>query len=849
MAKNLLIVESPAKAKTIEKYLGDDFMVRASMGHIRDLPENDMAVDINNGFQPIYQVSKDKEDIVRQLKTLARQAERVWLATDEDREGEAISWHLLDELGLDIESTYRIVFHEITKSAIQKAVQNPRRVNMALVDAQQARRILDRLVGYELSPVLWKKVKYGLSAGRVQSVAVRLIVEREREILSFKEKAQFKISALFQHEKNKQFKAEGPDKIADIDTANLFLQRCINAKYRVAAVEKKPGKRSPAAPFITSTLQQEAARKLGFSVSQTMTLAQKLYEAGYITYMRTDSVNLSEEALTAIGQVIHQNYGIHYHHRRQYTNKTANAQEAHEAIRPTDFTLRNLGADAAQKKLYELIWKRAVASQMADAQIERTIVQIEIIEADIPLPENAARQPKLPNLVATGEVIKFDGFLCLYLEGKDDEELDEENNMLPDLKVDQFLNILELSATERFTRPPARYTEATLVKKLEELGIGRPSTYAPTISTIIKRTYVSKEDRQGKLRNYRVLLLKDNKIQIQQLQETVGAEKGKLFPSDLGILVTDFLVANFPDIVDYKFTADVEEEFDEIARGNLKWNEMMQEFYDPFHQKVIQTEQQAARTSGDRPLGEDPQTGKPVIARLGRYGPIVQIGAADDPAKRFASLRPDQRIETITLAEALSLFQLPRKLGEFEGKMVQVNIGRFGPYVQHDGKYAPIPKELDPYSITLSEAIEIIENKRKADAEKLLMSFPDEIQILNGRWGPYISTPNGNYKLPKQYLAAVEDRSLTLADLQEIIHQQDAEGGPKRKPGFPGRNKTAAAAAEKPAAKLKKENGATDKNARNSKTAKLKSKKLELSSEIIPEVPKAKLIKKKKTTE
>ncbi len=784
---NLLIVESPAKAKTIGKYLaeiatrrntGDTFDVEASFGHIRDLPKGDDAIDIAGGFEPIYIVPDDKREQVNKLKRLAKQADQIWLATDEDREGEAIAWHLCQVLELDPDTAQRIVFNEITRQAIERAIDAPRPVDMHLVDAQQARRVLDRLVGFELSPILWKKVKFGLSAGRVQSVALRLIVEREREVVAFRPEAYFQVQAELGAD-GKAFKAALGRKLKSVTDAQAFLQQAIGASLAVASVEQKPGRRTPAAPFTTSTLQQEASRKLGYSVAQTMRLAQTLYEEGHITYMRTDSVTLSETALQGTRAQIETAFGERYHKRRIYSNKTANAQEAHEAIRPTDFAARTV-ASGQEQKLYELIWKRTLASQMADAELERTVAEIAITPA-------GAGAPIKDPLTATGEVIKFDGFLRLYLEGKDEEDDTEDSGLLPPLRVGQAIALRALTATERFTRPPARYTEASLVKALEERGIGRPSTYAPTISTIQKREYVAREDREGTPRSYRVLTLKDNAVVADTAVENIGAERGKLFPSDLGFLVTDFLVEYFPDVVDYDFTKSVEEDFDEISRGERPWREMMHAFYEPFHQKVESTERTAARVQGERQLGLDPKTGKPVFARLGRFGPIAQIGGVDDTAKTFASLRPNQRLETLTLEEALDLFKLPRSLGDYEGEELVVNVGRFGPYVRHGkASYVSIPKAHDPFDIDRDTAVALLEAKRKADRERVIKTFEGtNLQILNGRWGPYLTDGVKNAKVPK----GTEPATLTQEEVAELI-----AAAPEAKGRFARRGKTTKAA-------------------------------------------------------
>ncbi len=768
MAKNLLIVESPAKAKTIEKILGSDFEVKSCYGHIRDLEKDDMGIDIKNNFSPKYIIPEEKQKVVKELKDTAKKSEEVWLATDEDREGEAISWHLCEVLGLNPDNTKRIVFHEITKPAIKKAVDNPRLLNMNLVNAQQARRVLDRLVGFELSPVLWRKMsmKNSLSAGRVQSVAVRLIVEREREINHFTPVSSFKVEAFFKaddlNKKPITFKAEGPSKLDNENTARQFLEKCIGASYKVKDIQVKPARKTPSAPFTTSTLQQEASRKLGYSVSKTMLLAQKLYEAGQITYMRTDSVNLSETALEDIRNAITGNYGDRYHHQRVYKNKNENAQEAHEAIRPTYMNTTKV-EDSDSQRLYDLIWKRTMASQMSDAELERTIAKINISTAS-------------EELTASGEVLKFDGFLKLYMEGRDDEDEDEENeSMLPPLTPGQMLELKEMKAQEKFTRPAPRYTEASLVKKLEELGIGRPSTYAPTISTVQKRNYVEKRDKDGDKRTMRTLTLKADLIDQISYEETYGSERNKLFPTDLGMVVTDFLSDHFKKVMDYSFTAKIEEEFDEIARGEKQWNKMIDEFYNPFHKDVEDTLLNAERAKGERLLGEDPTTGKPVSARLGRFGPMVQIGTVNDEEKpKFAKLKPNQSIETISMAEAMELFRLPRTLGMFEEKEVVVNIGRFGPYAQHDGKFYSLKKEMDPYEVELDEVAPLIEEKRKAAAESTIKIFEKEkIKILKGPYGAYIKKGLRNYKIPKDRLEQAAD--LTLEEVQTIIAEAPAK--------------------------------------------------------------------------
>jgi DNA topoisomerase-1 len=767
MAKNLLIVESPAKAKTIEKILGEDFEVKSCYGHIRDLEKSDMGIDIDNQFEPRYIVPEDKEKVVKELKSVAKKSSEVWLATDEDREGEAISWHLCEVLGLDPSTTKRIVFHEITKPAIQSAVKTPRILDMNLVNAQQARRILDRIVGFELSPVLWRKMsmRNNLSAGRVQSVAVRLIAEREREINAFQSTSTFKIEAFFAAKdisnKPVTFKAEG-SKYNAAEDAEKFLQSCIGAKYTVRDIQVKPAKKSPAAPFTTSTLQQEASRKLGYSVSRTMLLAQKLYENGYISYMRTDSVNLSDTALDDIKAKIRSQYGAEYVQLRKYKNKNESAQEAHEAIRPT--AMERLTVDDADcRRLYELIWKRTMASQMADAELEKTIAKINISTNN-------------QDLTAQGEVLKFEGFLKVYREDRDEDDTEEEDaeGMLPPLEVNQPVEFKEMKATERFSRPAPRFTEASLVKKLEELGIGRPSTYAPTISTILKRGYVEKRDKEGVKRSYRILLLRADAISKLTDEETTGAEKAKLFPTDLGLVVTDFLKQYFDDIMDYGFTARIEEEFDEVAQGKLKWNRMLKDFYTPFKKDVDNTIENAERIKGERELGADPTTGKPVVARMGRYGPMVQIGSTEDEEKpRFAKLKATQSIETISLDEALDLFKLPRNLGQFEDNDVTVNIGRFGPYIAHDKKFYSLAKEFDPYTITLDEAIPIVIEKRKAKEERTIKVFEKEkIQVLRGPYGPYLKQGLRNFKLSKEQQERAAD--ITLEEALKTIEELKA---------------------------------------------------------------------------
>jgi len=770
MAKNLLIVESPAKAKTIEGYLGKDFTVKSSYGHIRDLVKSEDAIDIQNNFAQKYEVPADKKQVVSELKKLAKEADIVWLASDEDREGEAISWHLFDTLGLKDDSTRRIVFHEITKPAILKAIENPRKIDYNLVYAQQARRVLDRLVGFELSPVLWKKVKPSLSAGRVQSVAVRLIVEREREINKFNAEAAFKIVAIFGKGRD-AFKAELPERFAKQEDAEKFLKDCIGADFTVNTLDTRPAKRSPAAPFTTSTLQQEASRKLGFSVSRTMTVAQKLYESGKITYMRTDSVNLSDMALNAAAKEINSAYGEKYHQLRKYKTKSAGAQEAHEAIRPTYFDVHTIDGDASEKRLYELIWKRAIASQMSEALFEKTTAKISI-------------STRKEELVANGEVMKFDGFLKVYLESSDEDEdstASEDNAILPPLAKGQLLDAQEISATERYTRPPARYTEASLVKKLEELGIGRPSTYAPTISTIQNRGYVVKEDREGKARNFRVLTLKAGNISKEEKTENTGAERGKLFPTDIGSVVNDFLVQYFKEIVDYHFTATVEKQFDEIAQGLEEWTDMIRNFYQPFHKGVENTIETADKATGERDLGVHPENGKKVSVRIGRFGPFVQVGESEDKETEkplYASLRAGQSIETITLEQAIELFKLPKKVGQFEDKDMTVAIGKFGPYVRHDGAFYSLTKEIDPLDLTEEQAIELIVTKRKRDAERVIKTFAEaaDVKVLNGRWGPYIEFGKQNVKIPK-------DKEPTALTFEECKALADAEAKAPKKPG------------------------------------------------------------------
>lgn len=860
MSKNLVIVESPAKARTIEGYLGKDFVVKSSYGHVRDLPKDDMAIDIQNGFRPVYEVTPEKRQVISELKKLAKEADVIWLATDDDREGEAISWHLKEALGLR-DDTKRIVFHEITKKAIQHAIESPRLIDIDLVNAQQARRVLDRLVGFELSPVLWKKIKSGssmaLSAGRVQSVAVRIIVEREREIDGHNTKSSYKVTAQFIVDNGKILNAELPKNFNTVEESRDFLEKCRAAIFTIKNLETKPAKKSPAPPFTTSTLQQEASRKLSFSVLQTMTLAQKLYESGKISYMRTDSTNLSQEAIDKAKQAITNDFGAHYVHTRQYKTKSESAQEAHEAIRPTDFSVKTAGGDRNEQRLYDLIWKRSIASQMADAQLERTTATIGISTT----PEE---------LIAQGEVIKFDGFLKVYLESTDDED-EESKGMLPPLSIGQILNLDQMKATQRFSRPAPRYTEASLVKKLEEMGIGRPSTYAPTISTIVKRQYVIKEDRPGKEREFKELILRQGQIQEKTGKENYGSEKAKLFPTNMGLVVNDFLVEYFEAIVDYKFTATVEKDFDEIANGKIEWQDMIQNFYGDFHRNV-ETVQGAALTGskpGSRDLGIDPATGKKVSARLGKYGAYVQIGEATDEDKpQFANLKKDQLIETISLEDALDLFSLPREVGFFEDKPMVIGIGKFGPYVKHDDKYVSLSKEDDPYtvsaertveliqqkrienisesigefegklittgkgrfgpyvkhddkyvslpkgefpaSLTLERAIELIQQKRLTESNKYIKEFPENptVKVVNGMYGPYISIGKRNVKIPKD----VEPASLTLEDCLKLAGgDAGAEEKPKAKAKAKKVTKTTKAPAAAKSAPAKKTAAAVKK--------------------------------------
>ncbi|WP_339752972.1 type I DNA topoisomerase [uncultured Winogradskyella sp.] len=773
MPKNLVIVESPAKAKTIEKFLGKDYKVESSFGHIADLPSKELGVDVDGDFMPKYQVSKDKKDVVKKLKSLAKKADMVWLASDEDREGEAIAWHLAETLGLDKDKTKRIVFHEITKTAINKAIENPRSIDYNLVDAQQARRVLDRIVGYELSPVLWRKVKGGLSAGRVQSVSVRLIVERERAVQGFEPIASYRLDAEFKTVNGNSFKAKLPKNFNSEEDALKFLNDNINASYQVSDLQKKPAKKSAAAPFTTSTLQQEASRKLGYSVGRTMSNAQRLYEAGLITYMRTDSVNLSEEAKKGAENEIISAYGAEYSNPKNYKGKSKGAQEAHEAIRPTDFANHTVNAERDQARLYDLIWKRAIASQMSDAKLERTNLKIQI---------NASNKTnKL--FVANGEIITFEGFLKVYLEGTDDEDAEQEG-ILPDLKVGEKLQNKYITATQRFTRPPARYTEASLVKQLEELGIGRPSTYAPTISTIQNRNYVEKGTNEGDERAYKQLVFQNQSIIDNALTEKVGSNKGKLVPTDIGIIVTDFLVNHFESILDYNFTAKVEESFDDIAEGKEDWRVMMKDFYKGFHPQVEDVQENAERESGERILGEDPKTGRQVSVRLGKFGPMVQVGTLEDEEKpKFASLSPDQQLNSITFEEAMDLFQLPKALGHYNDDEVEVNNGRFGPYVRFGKKFVSLPKGVDPLSVELNEAIVYIKEKELADAP--IYVYKDlEVIKGKGRFGPFIKWNNMFINVNKKYdwdnlseediVTLIEEK--IQKEIDKVIHNWEDEG-------------------------------------------------------------------------
>lgn len=772
MQKNLVIVESPAKAKTIEKFLGKDFKVMSSYGHIRDLKKKDFSIDIANGFQPIYEVPADKKKLVEELKKQASDSEIVWLASDEDREGEAIAWHLYEVLGLDPEHTKRIVFHEITKNAILHAIDTPRDIDLNLVNAQQARRILDRIVGFELSPVLWRKVKPALSAGRVQSVAVRLIVEREREIQAFTPEAAYRVIGIFivtaANGDKSELKAELNKRFKTKEEAEAFLNSCKSTDFVIEDIQTRPGKKSPAAPFTTSTLQQEAARKLGYSVSQTMSVAQKLYENGHITYMRTDSVNLSDLAINTAKEEIFSTMGERYWKYRQFTTKAKGAQEAHEAIRPTYLNKVKVDGTAQEKKLYELIWKRTIASQMADAELEKTTATIGLATAS-------------EKFVAVGEVLKFDGFLRVYLESTDDESESSDSGLLPPMKVGEVLNMQNITATERFTQRPARYSEASLVRKLEELGIGRPSTYAPTITTVQNREYVEKGDKEGVERSFTVLTLSKDKIKEQTKTEITGADKAKLFPTNIGVVVNDYLTENFPNILNYSFTADVEKEFDSIAEGDLNWVQALDKFYGPFH-TTVETSLAAKqeRKVGERLLGNDPKTGKPVSVKIGRFGPMVQIGSNEDEEKpQFASLMKGVLMEDMTLEQALKHFELPRTLGEYENEVITVAVGRFGPYVKFGKLFVSLPKGANPMETSLDEAIELIEAKKKQEAEKFIKKFDEEpeLEVLNGRFGPYIAYSGSNYKIPK----GTDPKVLTLEECMTIIKDQPAKKTTARK--------------------------------------------------------------------
>ncbi|MFZ5554899.1 MAG: type I DNA topoisomerase [Bacteroidota bacterium] len=811
MVKNLVIVESPAKAKTIEGFLGKEFTVKSSYGHVRDLASSGLSIDIEKGFLPSYEISEDKRKVVTELKKLAKEAEMIWLATDEDREGEAISWHLKEALELPEKRTKRITFNEITKTAIKKAIESPRTIDKNLVDAQQARRVLDRLVGYELSPVLWKKVKPSLSAGRVQSVAVRLIVERERDIQKFKAETFYKFTGVFMVEGKHIVKAELNKRFTNKKDALAFIEKCKSASFKISDLVTKPSKKSPAAPFTTSTLQQEASRKLGYSVSRTMSIAQKLYEEGHITYMRTDSVNLSDTALLGAKNTIVKMFGSDFANPKKYVTKSKGAQEAHEAIRPTYPDKQSVPGDTAEQKLYDLIWKRTIASQMADALLEKTTADISI--------SNASEY-----FIAQGEVLKFEGFLKVYIESSDDESEEENEGMLPPLKVGQSLQPSVITGTQRFTHHPPRYTEASLVKKLEELGIGRPSTYAPTISTIQKRGYVVREDRDGVKRNFDMITLSSGKIKEEILSENTGAEKSKLFPTDIGMIVNDFLVEHFKDILDYGFTASVEKEFDDIAQGMMKWNEMIKRFYKPFHKGVEETLEHGERASGSRELGIDPVSGKTVTAKIGRFGPMIMIGNAEDEEKpRFSSLRKDQSIATISLEEAMELFKLPRTLGEVNEKKVVANVGRFGPYVSYDGIFASLKKSEgdDPMTVDLKRALVLIEEKRKSNAERTIKTFPEnkEVLVLKGRWGAFIKMGRKNARIPK----GIEPAELTLEKCLELL----GEDGKKNKKGKKMAEKPAAnknTAKSKPAAKKTpvKKSAAKKPSAKKSATKKKK---------------------------
>ena len=780
MQKNLVIVESPAKAKTIEKFLGKDYRVMSSFGHIRDLKEKDFGIDVTKNYKPDYVIPSDKKKLVADLRKSAEESDVVWLASDEDREGEAIAWHLYEVLGLKDKETHRIVFHEITKTAILNAIENPRDINLDVVDAQQARRVLDRIVGFELSPVLWRKIKPSLSAGRVQSVTVRLVVEREREIQQFQAEASFRVVATFKVKneagQDVEFKAELRNRFATEAEAKSFLESAISANYNVESIETRPTRRTPAAPFTTSTLQQEASRKYGFPVATTMRVAQSLYESGKITYMRTDSVNLSDLALNTAKAEILEMAGEKYYKRRQYSTKSKGAQEAHEAIRPTYINVHEIEGTAQERKLYDLIWKRTIASQMADAEFEKTTAVINIDNSD-------------EKFVATGEVLKFDGFLNVYMESTDDDSMVETQyiasqsaeGMLPKLAEGEILSMSQMQAQERFTQRPARYTEASLVRKLEELGIGRPSTYAPTISTILARDYVEKKEIQNEARPYRILTLKNGKIKEEDKVEKASIEKGKLSPTDIGIVVNDYLLANFPNIMDYNFTARVELDFDKIAEGKLEWTKNIDGFYTQFHPNVEEVMHSTGKKAGERELGIDPVSGRPVFVKIGRFGPVAQIGLASDEEKpKFASLRAGQSMEALTLEEALELFKLPVDLGEYEGESLSVGVGKFGPYVRHGKSYVSIPKDEDPLTVTRDRAIELIAEKRQADKNREIKKFEaEDILVLNGRFGAYITHAGENYKLPKGTVAA----DLTLEQCQEIIANETnkSKGTTKKK--------------------------------------------------------------------
>ncbi len=801
MSKNLVIVESPAKAKTIEKFLGKDYHVMSCFGHIRDLPKRHLCIDIEHGFHPEYEIQADKKTLIAQLSKAAKEADCVWLASDEDREGEAIAWHLSQVLKLEPAKTKRIVFNEITQTAILNAIEHPRDLDYDLVDAQQARRVLDRLVGYEISPLLWRKVRPNLSAGRVQSVAVRLVVEREEEIKHFKEKSSYKVVASFGN-----FSAELDTRFQTKEEARKFLESCASASFSVSGMEIKPSKRSPAAPFTTSTLQQEASRKLGFPVSKTMVVAQQLYEEGFITYMRTDSVNLSSLAIGMAKEQILDTYGEKYSRPRNFSTKTKGAQEAHEAIRPTQMSRTAISGDPSRVKLYDLIWKRALASQMADAEIEKTQINIQI-------------SGHTEYFIARGEVILFDGFLKVYAESKDDEEDDKGEKRLPVLKQGDMLKLEHMLAREVFSQHSPRYSEASLVKKLEELGIGRPSTYAPTISTILKREYVAKEDRPGHIRPYTALKLKDGQVEELHLQENTGAEKAKLFPTDVGILVNQFLVKYFSPIMDYGFTADVEKQFDEIAQGDMKWNEMIAAFYQPFHKQVEDTAQNSEKVSGERLLGVDPATGKNVYVRLGRFGPMVQRGETQSEGKvDFASLKKGISMEEVSLEQALEMFKLPRTVGIYEGEEITAAAGRFGPYLKYKGSFVSIPKTDDPLVIDLDRAVELIKAKAEAEQKKVIKTFDEEpeLHILNGRYGPYISFENKNYKIPKGCDASL----LSLEDCRRILAEEQPSARSVRKAAALSRKKVKDESTAKTASEKKK----TAKDTAGKKTAKTTKK-------------------------